>query len=44
MVKSKTIVYRKGNSYWVGDKRDAEEATLVTIYENEESIAKVEPA
>jgi hypothetical protein len=33
-VKSRTIVHRKGNSYWVGDVRDAEESSVVLIFED----------
>lgn len=28
-----TVVHRKGNTYWVGDKRDAEESSLVRIFD-----------
>lgn len=33
------IVHRKGNIYWVGEKKDAEESSVVKIY-NGYSVVK----
>lgn len=33
VAKIEMVVHRKGNIYWVGDKRDAEESSLVRIFE-----------